>query len=118
MRLLARYPSLLDAEKEQQRLEEAGIATFISSKQSYRLGPWFTGAFEVGLWVLLKRQYADAAALQRNPQHRVSHNLSREEIEQLKESIYRGDMSSVLNLLVMTLILALVAFLAVAILRP
>jgi hypothetical protein len=44
---------------------------FISSEETFRMTPWFTG-YKKGLWVCLDEQYRDALALLKNPEHQVT----------------------------------------------
>ena len=84
MRLIAEYSNLVDAELASHRLESRGIATFVSSKRSYRMGALFTGAFRVGLWVVLDRQFEDARRLLDDPDHEVSMPLTSTELAEIR----------------------------------
>jgi len=84
MKLLKQYYSLEDAEALSRRLEKKGIAIFISSRRSHNLGGLFTGAFKVGVWVILNHQYQDAIQLVANKRHEVLNPLTEDEIQHLK----------------------------------
>ena len=92
-------------------LEANGIAAFVSSKWSMRLGSIFTGAFEAGLWVVLDEQFDDALQLLNDPTHEVSRRLSQAEIANIRQSIQNGDKSVVLKVL-FQLLLGALAFVA------
>ena len=114
MRLVAKYSSDTDAKLASQRLESKGIATFISSKRSYRLGALFTGAFHVGLWVVLDRQFEDARRLLEDPNHKVSMPLTSTEMIEIRSSVRSGDMSQILRFLFQLLIWAAIFAILVA----
>lgn len=113
MKLVSKFISVVEAESASELLEANGIATFISSKRSNRLGGVFTGAMYVGLWVLLDNQYRDAQSLLHDPGHKVQNKLSRTEIIQLRQSVRSADMTDILKVLFQ--MLAIVALLAVVI---
>ena len=104
MKLVAKYSSDADAALASHRLESKGIATFISSKRSFRLGSLFTGAFHVGLWVVLDHHFEDARRLLEDPNHKVSMPLTDNEMIEIKNSVQSGDMSPILRFLFQLLI--------------
>lgn len=106
MKLVSKFTAAFEAEEASKLLEENGIATFVSSKKSNQLGGIFTGAFHVGLWVVLDDQYVDAQRLLLDPNHKVSNKLSRTEITKLRQSVHTTDMSGVLRILFQLLIVA------------
>lgn len=116
MKLVSQFSSPEEAEGASQLLEANGIATFISSEMSNRLGGLFTGAFHVGLWVVLDQQFHDAHQLLADPTHRVSRKLSDSEMMQLKASVQSSDMSQIVWFLFRLLILVLLFALGVSIL--
>ena len=113
MKLLAQYSSSFDAEEPSHLLEDNGIATFVSSKRSNKLGDIFTGAFTVGLWVVLDEQYQDACQLLVDPTHKVSNKLSVSEMMQIKSSVHTRDMGPVISLLFKLLAFAILFALGV-----
>ena len=113
MKLLKTYSLVGDAEERCRFLETNGIAAFVSSKRSIRLGRIFTGAFQAGLWVVLDDQYLDAVQLLDNPQHQVARRLSQTEIAEIRQSIDTGDKTVVLNVLAQFLVAAVLFFVIV-----
>ena len=106
VKLLSTYSSVSDAEDRSRFLESKGIAAFVSSKHSMRLGRYFTGAFRVGLWVILDEQYDDAIRVLNDSHHEVSYKLPQSEIAAIRQSINTGDKSVVLRLLFQILLIA------------
>lgn len=116
MKLITKFSSRDDADEASRLLETNGVATFISSKRSHRIGGLFTGAFHVGLWVILDEQYQDAQRLLSDPNHRVERKLTQSEISEIRSSVRSGDMSQVLKLLFQLLMMAALFALVVGIL--
>jgi len=81
MKLLDSSFSQNDANGISGFLRQHGILTFISSKDSHRMGSFLTAATTVGVWVVLDEQYNDALNLLKNPEHEVSNPLSMEEMQ-------------------------------------
>lgn len=92
MQLLRKYNSLLEAQQVAMNLRSRGIATHIAGKESYRAAPIFSGAFYVGLWVVLDHQYDDALALLDDPDHPVRDPIPVDEIDVL-EADFNGEVS-------------------------
>ena len=99
MKLVSKFSSAVDAEQASDLLEANGIAAYISFKRSNRLGTYFTGAFHVGLWVVLDRHLQDAKRLLSDPDHKVAEPLSELELIEIKSSVHSGDMSQILRFL-------------------
>ena len=99
MKLLTEYETASEADIASFRLEQKGIATFVSSRRPMGFLIVSTGAPMIGLWVVLDDQYEDAMALLFNPDHTVIHALSAEEIETVKNGIQRGDLSAAFEIL-------------------
>ena len=93
MQLLRKYTSLIDAQQAAMNLRSCGIATHIAGKESFRAAPMFSGAFYVGLWVVLDHQYDDALALLDDPEHPVRDPLPEEDIAVL-EADFNGEVSN------------------------
>jgi len=109
LKLISRFDIAEEAEDASQFLESRGVATFVSSKRSHRLGRLFTGALHVGLWVLLDDQAWDAERLLRDPEHKVSNPLSQSALMELKAGVESKDHTYTLNVLfgVLGILLAL-----------
>jgi len=80
MKLLTKAISRNDLLDLEILLNEKGIATHLQGEHLTSVSPINPG---VGLFVLLKNQYADAVALTNDPEHIVELALSEEEIEKL-----------------------------------
>ncbi len=87
MKLLEQFNDINQAQGLLTRLRNKGIVAYLSSANSYMLSRVRTGALKVGLWVVLDKQYHDAKALIRNPQHIPSHSLTEEEMQHIEKEI-------------------------------
>ena len=84
MQLIGQYHNESEADLIAAKLEEQGILTFISGRESLRLMRYRAGIFDVGLWVVLDHQYDDAIALLNDPGHTVESPLTAEEMAYLR----------------------------------
>lgn len=84
VQLIEQYPDLFQAEDAAMRLRNIGILTHISSINSFVMSGYVTGAFRVGLWVVLDAQHQDACAFLKNPQHEVTTGLPEDELIKLE----------------------------------
>jgi len=87
MILLKQYESEGDAARLAERLRARGVLTHISSIRSKRKGAFTTGAFRVGVWLVLDHQAKDAIALLSNKRHKVENPLTEEEMVELESKI-------------------------------
>ena len=99
MKLLTEYESESEADIASIRLEQKGVATFVSSRRTFNFPLVAIGVPTVGLWVVLDDQFDDANALLFNPDHEVTHALSFDEIQKIKAGIEGGDQSAALGAL-------------------
>ena len=106
MKLLGQYQSVYEAETLAEKLEERGIAAFVSSRNSANHS-YATGAYKVGLWILSPEQYKEAKSVLSDPNYVVRNPLAAEDIarlkSQLKSSAFKkliGPMVGLLGLLV------------------
>lgn len=86
MKLIEKYHGLTEAEDAALKLREHGILTHISSKNSYVMSGYVTGAFTVGLWAVLDEQFEDAKALLENPKHTVTTGKTDDEIAEIENA--------------------------------
>lgn len=100
MKLLKQYSSISDAECAAKKLEDRGILTHVSSKQSKALSAQKTGAFHVGLWSVLEHQNYDAISFLQNSKHEITSALSKEELIQLKQQAKTSSFKTINRLLV------------------
>ena len=115
MRLLFESESGSELAEAKELLEESGIPAFISSQETYRVRSSAT-LFKRGLWVCLEEQYQDAAALLKDPNHRVAwpvdveaFHRSLEEAQKQPFSALGLDKDKLLNFVMAVLIIAFVA---------
>ncbi len=99
MKLLTQYETESEADVASIRLEQKGIATFVSSRRPMGFPLGTIGPPMIALWVVLDDQFDDATALLFNPDHTVVHALSPDEIETIKNGIQGGDQSAALGAL-------------------
>ncbi len=99
VKLLTQYETESEADIASMRLEHKGIATFVSSRRPMGFPLGSVGPPMIGLWVVLDDQFDDASALLFNPDHEVTHALSFDEIETIKQGIQGGDQSAALGAL-------------------
>ena len=99
MKLLTQYETDSEADSVSARLEDKGIATYVSSRNALGFPGWSTGPAMVGLWVLIDEQYEDAMALLYDPEHTVSNPLSMPDILAAHASVRSGDLSAALTAL-------------------
>lgn len=85
MKLLDQFYRLDNANDLSWSLRQQGILTYVSSKKSHQLGSIKTGAFKVGLWVVLDKQFEDAQKFTKDPNHVISFKLSEDEMINLEE---------------------------------
>ncbi|MEZ5530134.1 MAG: hypothetical protein R3E57_09465 [Porticoccaceae bacterium] len=76
----------MQAEDAALRLRQQGILTHISSKNSFVVSGYVTGAFKVGLWAVLDAQYKDACAYLADENHEVTSGLPEEELLKLESA--------------------------------
>lgn len=86
MHLIEQYPDLFQAEDAAMRLRNIGILTHISSKNSFVMSGYVTGAFKVGLWAVLDAQYQDACEFLKDEHHEVTTGLPEDELIRLEGS--------------------------------
>ena len=98
MKLVTQFLTSGEAELASSTLEAAGIATFVSNKDSARL-PVAGSAGGIGLWVIVDEQLWDAQQLLENPDHQVEVQLTEAQQREIKESIQDEGMSGALGLL-------------------
>ena len=79
MKLLEQYRHVTSAEQAADVLQSNGIPCHISGRFSRHLGGYFTGAFKVGLWVLVDEQFDEARKLLADPSYRVKNPLTKEQ---------------------------------------
>ncbi len=84
MKLIQQYPGLVTAQDAALRLRQQGILTHLSSKNSFVVSGYITGAFKIGLWVVLDEQYFDACEYLRNSEHIVETGLSEAQLQALE----------------------------------
>ncbi len=119
MILLKQYENLIDAENMASKLEKKGILAHVSSKNSYLLSRHMTGAIKVGLWIVLEKQYDDAESLLKNPKHKITTALPKDEFINLKKTLIKDTKSKILKVsAVILIILALIISLMVHTLTP
>ena len=99
MKLVTEYETESEADIASMRLEQKGIATFVSSRRTMNIPLGAIGMPTVGLWVVLDDQFDDANALLFDPDHEVAHALSFDEIQKIKEGIEGHDQSAALGAL-------------------
>jgi hypothetical protein len=85
MKLLDQFYNLDNANDLVWSLRQQGILTYVSSTKSHQLSSIKTGAFKVGLWVVLDKQFEDAEKYTKDPNHVISLKLSEEEMINLEE---------------------------------
>lgn len=83
MKHLTDFDDLYTAQTTSNRLRASGVLTHVSNEHS-RTHSFITGAFSVGLWVILDEQYNDAIGLLNNKQHVVDTPLSEDEMTTLE----------------------------------
>lgn len=86
MQLIEQYADLIQAEDAAMLLRKHGILTHISSKNSFVMSGYVTGAFKVGLWAVLDSQYPDACAFLNDQGHEITTGLSEAELLRLEAS--------------------------------
>ena len=94
MKLLNQYQDINEAERVANKLETKGILSFVSSKRSYNLSSYKTGALKVGVWIVLNNQYSDAVSFLKNKNHKIQSAISPEEIKTLKEQAQKSTFHS------------------------
>lgn len=107
MKLLAVFDSEVSATEASHKLEQAGVASYISFKRLQLIPITSGGTRQFGLWVLLDSQIQDAEAVLRNPDHKVRNQLSGAEIEELRQSIRNSGHAPALRALMPFLIAAI-----------
>ena len=112
MRLIAEYLDLMEAEDAAMRLRREGILTHISSKHSFVISGYVTGAFQVGLWAVLDSQYEDARAYLADENHEVTSGLSEEELSRLETKASQNSYTVFNRFLLVTGMLVLLVALA------
>lgn len=75
MRLLARYPSLPQAEERAAFLRSRGIATHVAELSSLRPGLAHQDLDRAAVWAVLASQYDDARRLLDDPDHQPASGL-------------------------------------------
>lgn len=78
MRLLARYPSLAQAEERAAYLRSRGIATHVSELTVLRPGFGRQARDRAAVWAVLAAQYDDALQLLEDPDHHPDSALDEE----------------------------------------
>jgi hypothetical protein len=86
MKLLAKFPSEIDAQIDAANLRRRGILTYISSKHAHHMSKYFTGSLQVGLWVVLEQQYEDAYKIYTGVPCEVRHPLTEAEMDELEKA--------------------------------
>ena len=109
MQLIQQYYSLLDAEYAALALRQEGIITHISSKHSFNMSGYVTGAFKVGLWSVLDGQHQDACDFICDNNHEVTTGISEQEMVELESS---SDMKRIVNQFLIHAIAGLAVFTA------
>lgn len=104
MKLISEYYSEADAEAAGQRLRTRGILTHVSSTNSHRLSRRFTGAFKVGLWVVVDNQYQDACRILSGQQCKVRDPLDEEQMMALESFARQQSPTLILKGLLVALI--------------
>ena len=102
MQLLGQYSSAYDADEISNFLEEKGILTFVSSKNSHQFGKYQTGATKVGLWVVLGHQYDDAVCCLKNSTYIAGTALSPEELKEIKKNTQNASFKYTIKILTIT----------------
>lgn len=98
MKLVTEFLTVGEAELASSTLEAAGIATFISNRDSARL-PVAGNAGGIGLWVMVDEQLWDAQQLLEDPDHQVQVQLTEAQQREIKASIQDEGMHGALGLL-------------------
>ena len=86
MKLIQQYDSEVDAKDARDNLRKRGVLTYISSRQSYSLSGVVTGAFKVGLWVIIDNQYQDACNILTKKSFKVRFPLTEEQMLKIEIS--------------------------------
>jgi len=84
VRLIARYPTLSEAEERAAFLRSRGIATHVSDTPSLRPSLAHKGRDRAALWAVLADQADDALKLLENPEQPVASALDEGEMQQLE----------------------------------
>lgn len=103
MKLVTRFKSDFEATEASELLEENGIATFVSNKNSVHLPMSRGGASHAALWVVVETQLHDARCLLNDKDHIVKNRLSASELAEIKTAISNPDMNDALGFLVKVL---------------
>ncbi|TVS12482.1 MAG: hypothetical protein EA419_04670 [Wenzhouxiangella sp.] len=114
MRLIARYPSVPEAEERAAFLRSRGIATHVSELTTLRPGLAHRDGARAAVWAVLTSQYEDAQRLLQDPDHHPDHALDEKGMHELetegparaRRSLIRGLLLT-LALLVAVLVLVL-----------
>lgn len=84
MRLIARYPSLSQAEERAAFLRSRGIATHVSELTSLRPNLAHQGRDRAAVWAVLASQYEDAHRLLNDPEHQAGSALEVDAMQRLQ----------------------------------
>ena len=113
MKLVTRFNTAFEAEEASDLLEQNGIATFVSNKNSVHLPMIRGGASHAALWVIVESQLHDALCLLEDNDHKVEHKLSNSEMIEIKSALANPDTSIALGFLVK--VLGIVTVLAIVV---
>lgn len=83
MKLFKSFEDLSEAELVAMQMRHKGIMTYVANRNSKNLGAMGAGPLQIGLWVVLDKQYEDARRFYENPDHVVSDPLTAEQMRQL-----------------------------------